>query len=123
MRLPVNVNLVSYIHELIDTDKLYKFYKSANWIELKNDVLYELHNECQECLKRGKYTRAECVHHVNEVRVRPDLALSKYYKDKDGIEQRNLLPLCNACHNQVHDKFDKWNKEQGKEKFTNEERW
>ena len=120
MRIPKDISLVAYIRQLISENKIVLFYKSEDWIELKDEVLEELHNECQHCLKRGRYTRADCVHHVNEVRVRPDLALSKYYTDKEGKRQRQLLPLCNTCHNIVHDKLGNW---QRKDKFINEERW
>lgn len=120
MRIPTDKSLAAYIRYLIKIDKIVLFYQSDDWKEIREDVLDECHNECQECLKHGRYTEADCVHHVNEVRVRPDLALSKFYTDKDGKKQRNLVPLCNTCHNIVHDKLGKW---QQKDKFTNEERW
>ena len=120
MRIPTDRSLASYIRYLISVGKIILFYKSDDWEELRQEVLEELNYECQECLKRGRYTRAECVHHVNEVRIRPDLALSKFYIDHEGNQQRNLVPLCNTCHNIVHDKLGKW---QQKDKFTNEERW
>lgn len=120
MRIPTDISLAAYIRQLIKENKIILFYKSADWMELKDEVLEELHYECQHCLMRGKYTRADCVHHVNEVRIRPDLALSKYYTDKEGKQQRQLLPLCNTCHNIVHDKLGNW---QRKDKFINEERW
>ena len=120
MRIPTDISLASYIRQLISIGKIILFYKSDDWEEIRQEVLEELNYECQECLKRGLYTRADCVHHVNEVRVRPDLALSKFYVDHEGNRQRNLVPLCNACHNIVHDKLGKW---QQKDKFTNEERW
>lgn len=120
MRVPIDKPLRKYILELIARDEVEKFYFTENWKELREDVLEELHNECQECLKKGKYTKADCVHHVNEVKVRPDLALSKYYIDQHGQKQRNLLPLCNTCHNIIHDKLGKYIHQN---KFTNKERW
>lgn len=120
MRIPRDISLAAYIRQLIQSDKLELFYKSDDWNELRNDVLDEMHHECSECLKRGRYTRAVCVHHVNEVRKRPDLALNKYYIDGHGKQQRNLVPLCNTCHNIVHDKLGEW---QRRDKFINEERW
>jgi 5-methylcytosine-specific restriction endonuclease McrA len=84
-------------------------------------------------LKQGKLTTSERyiedgkertaklhVHHVNELRDRPDLALSRWYTDDKGQRQPNLVPLCKTCHNIVHEKLIKWAK---KDKFTNEERW
>ena len=120
MRIPTDKSLSQYIKELIQANTMYKFYKTDEWIELKDEVLEECHHECQECIKHGRYTKADCVHHVNEVRVVPSLALSKYYIDSNGKKQRNLLPLCNQCHNKVHDKLGQW---QRKDKFTNDERW
>lgn len=120
MRVPTDIPLAVYIRRLIKDDRLEEFYQTDDWKELRADVLDDFHNECQRCLEHGEYSHADCVHHVNEVRHRPDLALSRHYLDKDGQEQVQLLPLCNTCHNLVHDKLGKW---QRKDKFTNEERW
>lgn len=120
MRVPRDIPLSKYIKRLIEADKIEQFYFTEDWKELRQEVLDDFHNECQECLKHGKYTKADCVHHANEVRIRPDLALSKYYVDNKGNTQPNLVPLCNQCHNNVHDKLGEW---QRKDKFTNEERW
>ena len=120
MRIPTDISLARWIRELIITDRVQLFYQTKEWKELRQEVLYENHYECAECKKKGKYTRADCVHHINEVRHRPDLALSKYYTDIEGKQQKQLIPLCNECHNIIHDKLGEW---QRKDKFTNEERW
>lgn len=120
MNIPTNKSLDEWIRELIQEDKIIKFYKTKEWIELKNEVMRDNHYECAECLKRGKYTRADCVHHVNEVKIRPDLALSRYYVDKNGEKIPNLVPLCNTCHNILHDKLGEW---QNRGRFKNKERW
>lgn len=120
MHIPTDISLATFIRRLIAENRLIAFYKSKEWMTLKDEVMEEHHYECQECLKHGRYSRADCVHHVNEVRHRPDLALSKTYIDADGNEQKQLVPLCNRCHNIVHDKLGQW---QRKDKFTNEERW
>lgn len=112
-----------WIRQLIKEDKLYKFYKSDEWLQLRAEVLRDNHYECVHCLKRGRYTRAVMVHHVNEVRKKPSMALTKTYIDKTGQERMNLVPLCFACHEAEHDRFEKVRAEQGKEKFSNEERW
>ena len=115
------VQLVQWINKLIEEDKLWKFYKSKQWIQLKTEVLEEHHHECYICRQQGKITRANTVHHVNYVREKPQLALSKYYIDNNGNKQLNLIPICKACHNKVHykDKLGKLHED----KFTNEERW
>lgn len=120
MRIPNDIPLATWIRQLIRADKIELFYFTDDWKELREDVLEEHHFECQECLKRGIYTRAVCVHHVNEVKKRPDLALSKFYVDDEGDTQKQLVPLCNICHNIIHDKLGNYQK---KNRFTNEERW
>lgn len=112
-------NLEKWIRELIAEDKLYKFYKSREWLTLRQNVLGKYHNECQDCLERGKYTRAETVHHINEVKDRPDLALSEYYTDCDGVRRVNLKPLCKQCHNAEHCRFSPAEKRPQ----LNKERW
>ena len=114
---------VHEIRALIDAGKVIVFYKSDEWLGLRDEVLEEYHYECQRCLSQGILKRADMVHHVNEIKNRPDLALKKTYIDADGKEQINLLPLCNQCHNVVHDKFAAWRAAHESEKFTNEERW
>lgn len=102
MRRPSDRSLESWIRELIAEGRLYRFYKSTEFVELRRQVLAREHNECVECRKRGRYRRAKVVHHVNEVRDRPDLALSLYYKDTDGTVKPNLIPLCQECHERAH---------------------
>lgn len=121
MRIPKDITLSAYINALIQNDRLIEFYKSDDWKELRSDVMEELHNECQDCLRFGLVTKADCVHHVNEVRCKPSLALSKYYTDKGGNKQRNLVPLCNACHNIRHP--EKGGNKAKTERFRNVERW
>lgn len=120
MKIPKDIPLATWIRQLIRAGTIELFYQTDEWKELREDVLIELHYECQECLKRGRYTRASCVHHVNEVRVRPELALSKFYTDGSGARHRQLVPLCNKCHNIIHEKFKKY---RDSNRFMNEERW
>jgi 5-methylcytosine-specific restriction endonuclease McrA len=120
MRVPKDISLYKYIKRLLEAGKIEQFYHTEDWRELREEVLYFYHYECQECLQKGIYTKADCVHHVNEVKHRPDLALSRYYTDIKGNNQPNLVPLCNQCHNIVHDKLGEY---QNKDRFTNEERW
>lgn len=119
-RIPKDISLKAYIQKLIEIDKIERFYYTDDWKELRQSVLDDCHNECQECLKKGNYTRADCVHHVNEVKIRPDLALSRWFVDDHGNTLPNLIPLCNMCHNIIHEKLYKYAR---KDKFENEERW
>ena len=122
MRVPTDIPLDDWIRSLIREDTIYKFYKTDDWLELRADVLRDQHYECQRCIESGIYTRAEMVHHVNEVRKVPRLALSRTFIDKDGTEQKNLIALCNNCHEIVHDRLKEWQKNMNP-KFENEERW
>lgn len=119
------------IRQLIKEDQLWKFYKSKEWIRLKNQVLKSEHYECTECKKHGIITRYDVgedgkkrllstVHHVCHVKDHPELALSLWYKDYEtGKDEKNLIPVCKACHNRLHPEKNH-RKSNG---FMNEERW
>ena len=115
--------LEQWIKELIEEDKLCKFYKSKYWrgdkntTGLKDEVLKEQKYECQECKKNGVITIADTVHHVQFVKKHPRLALSKFYTDKDKT-YRNLIAVCRECHNKLHPE-----KHHKRSKFTTQERW
>lgn len=122
-----------WIKELIKNNELWKFYKTKEWIWLKKSILREHHYECAECRKNGIITRYDInkdgerklistVHHVCHVRQRPDLALSRTYKDYvTGEELPNLIPVCKACHNKLHP--EKIFRETQSDHFMNTERW
>jgi len=118
-------DLVSWIEYLKSINRLDKFYHSKYFKHLKREVLREQHYECQRCKNKGKLTivketikRSGVVHHVKEVRKYPSLALSKYYFDDQGTKHKQLIVLCNGCHEIEHDRFSI------KEPvFFNEEKW
>ena len=122
-----------WIRDLIKTNELWKFYKTKEWIRLKKAILKEHHYECAECRKHGIITRYDIdkdgnkklistVHHVCHVKQRPDLALSRTYKDYvTGEELPNLIPVCKSCHNKLHP--EKRFREAHSDHYTNEERW
>ena len=120
-------DLTGYIRGLGKAGTLYKFYKTKQWKNLRNSVLINNHFECRRCALAGRYSRATMVHHVNEVLKRPDLALSMFYTDQDGVKRENLIPLCAACHEAMHGRFfpDKpgYNTYSKQDRFTNQERW
>ena len=121
MKIPKGKSLRAFILYLIEIDKLERFYQTEEWKKLRLEVLEYFHNECQHCLKRGRYSKAKCVHHVNHVKNRPDLALSRYFVDEKGQKQLQLVPLCDTCHNLEHP--EKLMTEKQKNRFVNEERW
>lgn len=120
--------LVSWIKQLIKEDKLYKFYKSKEFIAVREDVLKDFHFECQECLKKRpkQYTRADTVHHVQFVRKHPELALSRYYAYK-GKCYLQLKPVCKQCHNKLHPEKRNGHRSKNKtndvKKYYNKERF
>ena len=124
-RIPQDIALDVWIRQLIREDKIYLFYKSDDWLELRDEVMKDAHYECQHCLKNGIYKRAEMVHHINEVRKRPDLALTREFVDAITNEKIiNLIALCNSCHEKEHpDRFGNYRLQRGIERFTNEEKW
>lgn len=77
--------------------KARQFYKSQAWERRRLKVLQMDHYECQLHKQRGRYKRANTVHHVLELKDRPDLALSIWHEGK-----RQLLSLCKDCHEEVH---------------------
>lgn len=107
------------IKEIINTKDYYKVYKTGRWYRLKAKVLKEFHNECYLCKQQGKITMADTVHHVKEVKKYPSLVYEEFYYDNNGERKRNLIPLCNGCHNKVHKRFG----HPERKKPLNEERW
>lgn len=102
MRVPDTMPLREWIIQLIREGKLYKFYKTVEWLTLRAQVMADHHSECERCAERGRLTRADTVHHEFEVRKHPHMALTRYVDEPDGTRREVLHPLCNQCHNDVH---------------------
>lgn len=101
--------LVNWIRALIQHKNIKAFYNSALWLGKRSKALERDNNECQKCKAKGLYSKADCVHHKEHLRDRPDLALT----------DSNLISLCNSCHNEEHpEKFNNKPKP-----LLNEERW
>ena len=98
-------------------ENIHRFYTWGKWKALREQVLKLDKYECQLCKKRGKYTKATTVHHVNYVKKHPDKALEIWYSFR-GEKRRNLISLCHDCHEEVHG----YRKPKKKEPLT-EERW
>ena len=80
-----------------------KLYESKEWRRLRKVVLAEDKYECQVCKRIGRYTRATVCHHINYLKLHPELALETHYKDDDGVTKRNLISLCHLCHEHIHE--------------------
>lgn len=90
------------------TDKELKhFYHTAAWQKKRLQILARDNYECQACRKRirdaneagiildahdRKIRRAVHVHHIAELRDRPEL----------GLDDDNLISLCHECHDRMH---------------------
>ena len=109
----------------------YAYYNCKRWRDLRKKILARDHYECQRCVARirsaaqsGKILKptdrhirkAVCVHHIQEIKDRPDLA----------YDEENLISLCHRCHDEVHhrsvDDFKQYRFTKKKPALT-EERW
>ena len=102
--------LSEWINKLIQYHNIKAFYNNGLWEHKRTEALERDNNECQKCKGKGLYSEAQCVHRIQHVRKRPDLALTL----------DNLISLCNSCHDEEHPEKFKNNKP--KEQL-NEERW
>ena len=78
-----------WLLQLIREDRLVKFYQSPKWRRLREKAMKRDHYECQECRRLGKYHRVENVHHIKEVKDRPDLALGLIAQYSPFLVERN----------------------------------
>ena len=107
-----------------------KPYKTKEWKEVRQAVLKMDHGLCQRCL--GNYkpvegrikrrTKAVLVHHNFELLEHPEWKYS-IYVDINGERVRNLVSLCNNCHEEIHERTHRSNSFKKEDTFTTEERW
>ena len=67
--------LLNWLKSLIASGDVHSFYCSSQWERLSHEVLDMDKHECQICKQRGRYRRADLVHHVNHVKDAPERAL------------------------------------------------
>jgi 5-methylcytosine-specific restriction protein A len=106
------------LRKMIDNGNADGFYSWKPWKRLRKDVLRLDHYECQLCKAKGRYSRAEIVHHVKHLKDRPDLALSIW----DG-EERQLVSVCRRCHEELHPESMEGRFPAAKREAVPEERW
>lgn len=96
-----------YNKGLTDSDELTKktkeLYKGKYWSKLRAMALNRDNHLCQMCLRKGKVTTADLVHHIIYVK-------SNFSK---ALDLDNLMCVCSKCHNKIHARDEK-------EIFTNE---
>lgn len=97
-----------------------KIYKTKQWKDIRQEVFNLDHNECVRCnhtlfYKKGEktLTKPVLVHHIYPAKDYPQYQYQIWVNGK-----RNLVSLCNDCHEELHGR--KFNPT---EHFTNEERW
>ena len=74
-----------------------QYYNTKAWHNLRNYYI-KRHPICEECLKHGKVTPAEEVHHIKEfLSGRTDEERYKLLTDED-----NLMSVCRRCHKMIH---------------------
>ena len=117
--VPTDVPLGEWIRQLIRDGREYAFYKTDEWLTLRQEVIRDHHYECERCAERGRYRRVDTVHHEYEVKKFPHMALTRWVEEPEG-RREVLHPLCNECHNEVHGRKLRGNKPKPQ---LNEERW
>lgn len=72
-------------------------YNKQQWKKLRNSYIAE-HPLCEECMKKGKITPAEEVHHKI-----PFLSGSTYQEQINlAYDYNNLMSVCSKCHADLH---------------------
>ena len=71
------------------------FYKSNKWERMRQRILRRDGYQCQLSKRYGKNRPAEMVHHIFPREDFPEYELSEW----------NLISLCNAEHNELHDRL------------------
>lgn len=74
-----------------------KVYATTAWKKLRLSYMKE-HPICEECLKKGKVTPAEDIHHKRSFVQRGQINWDLAYDDK------NLMAVCKECHQEIHAK-------------------
>lgn len=69
-------------------------YKTSRWKRKRAKILRRDEYLCQESKRYGKSVEATTVHHIYPVEQYPELA----------FEDWNLISLCEAKHNAMHDR-------------------
>ena len=103
----MNSAFLKKLRQWIAAGEVYRFYISTPWRKVREETLRHYHYECQNCKAQSpsKLTRATMVHHVRPVLAYPQYALDMFVFDgKTGEKLPQLVPLCHACHELMHDR-------------------
>jgi len=72
------------------------FYRSKQWQAAREEAIRRDQYLCQDCLKKGRITPAEEVHHITE--LTPD----NINDPSIALNTENLISLCRECHKERH---------------------
>lgn len=70
-------------------------YNNTTWRKLREVYMHE-HPLCEECLKKGKVTPAEDIHHIRSPFTGGDINYSLL------LDDNNLEAVCKKCHQLIH---------------------
>ena len=80
-----------------------RIYDTKRWDSKRAYVLRRDGYMCRECARIGKHIPANTVHHIFPVEYFPE------YQNEDW----NLISVCAACHNEIHDRQEHTLSEKG----------
>ena len=72
-------------------------YNNIQWRKMRDSYL-KLHPLCEECLRKGKITPAEDVHHIRSPFSKGDVNYTLL------LDYDNLMSVCKNCHADIHNK-------------------
>lgn len=72
-------------------------YQNTAWRKMRDCYIKE-HPLCDECLKNGKITPAEDVHHIRSPFKKGEINWALL------LDEDNLMSLCKTCHAEIHNK-------------------
>ena len=81
--------------DMNNRNRNHSFYLSAKWKHKRERVMRHYKYEDQEAKRYGHTVTATLIHHIYPLDKYPEL----------GMETWNLLPLSNATHNKMHDRY------------------
>ena len=70
------------------------FYDTKRWLRKRANVMRRDEYKCKECLRYGKTSEAQMVHHIYPLEHYPQYNLTDI----------NLISLCDSCHGKMHDR-------------------
>ena len=72
------------------------FYSSSAWQDCRNEYMKCAGYLCEDCLRKGIYTPAREVHHIEE------LTPENIHRPEVTLNFDNLVALCRECHKARH---------------------